>query len=187
MKSLCISLLCCRWMLLLTETLCYFDSLLTHYQAKGMSIPGINNPGLSSYIVDRSKHLMRRVSEWAVPTCHVYAWVVLHFSKQLLVLSTDSVSVLRRLCCFSSLHTYALPSVLWRCWLGVRKSIWPVKIEWLGVGVVIWLERGADCLHMVHLMPLHPKTPSSLASFKSRLVLPFWKSPAYPGSGKEVI
>jgi len=27
---------------------------------------------------------------------------------------------------------------------------------------------------MVQLMPLHPKTPSSPASFKSRLVLPFW-------------
>ena len=27
---------------------------------------------------------------------------------------------------------------------------------------------------MVQLMPLHPKTPSSLASFKSSLVLPFW-------------
>ena len=27
---------------------------------------------------------------------------------------------------------------------------------------------------MVQLMPLHPKTPSSLASFKSRQVLPFW-------------
>jgi len=27
---------------------------------------------------------------------------------------------------------------------------------------------------MVLLMPLPPKTPSSLASFKSRLVLPFW-------------
>ena len=40
--------------------------------------------------------------------------------------------------------------------------------------MVICLERGADCLHMVQLMPLHPKTPSSLASFKSRLVLPFW-------------
>jgi len=38
----------------------------------------------------------------------------------------------------------------------------------------ICLERGADCLHMVQLMPLHPKTPSSLASFTSRLVLPFW-------------
>ena len=48
------------------------------------------------------------------------------------------------------------------------------KIEWWAVGVVICLERGADCLHMVQLMPLHPKTPSSLASFKSRLVLPFW-------------
>jgi len=40
--------------------------------------------------------------------------------------------------------------------------------------VVICLERGANCLHMVQLMPLHPQTPSSLASFESRLVLPFW-------------
>ena len=39
--------------------------------------------------------------------------------------------------------------------------------------MVICLERGADCLHMVQLMPLHPKTPSTLDSFKSRLVLPF--------------
>ena len=59
-------------------------------------------------------------------------------------------------------------------WLDVRKSIRPVKIEWWGVGVVVCLERGADCLHMVQLMPLHPLTPSSLASFKSILVLPFW-------------
>ena len=54
------------------------------------------------------------------------------------------------------------------------KSIWPIKIDWWRAGVVICLKRGADCLHMVQLMPLHPKTPSSLASFKSRLVLPFW-------------
>jgi len=27
---------------------------------------------------------------------------------------------------------------------------------------------------MAQLMPLHPQTPPSLASFKSRLVLPFW-------------
>jgi len=40
--------------------------------------------------------------------------------------------------------------------------------------MVICLERGADCLYMVHQMPLHPKAPSSLASFKSRLILPFW-------------
>jgi len=40
--------------------------------------------------------------------------------------------------------------------------------------VIICLERGANCLNMVQLMPLHPETLSSLASFKSRLVLPFW-------------
>ena len=40
--------------------------------------------------------------------------------------------------------------------------------------MVIRLQRGADCLQMVQLMPLLSKTPSSLASFKSRLVLPFW-------------
>ena len=50
------------------------------------------------------------------------------------------------------------------------------KILWWGVGVVICLERGADCSHMAQLMPLHPKTPSSLATFESRVVLPFWKS-----------
>ena len=37
--------------------------------------------------------------------------------------------------------------------------------------MVICLERGAYCLHMVQLMPLHPETPLSLVSFKSRLVL----------------
>jgi len=46
--------------------------------------------------------------------------------------------------------------------------------RWWGVDVVICLEWGADCLHMVQLMPVHPKTTSSLASFKSRLVLPIW-------------
>jgi len=58
------------------------------------------------------------------------------------------------------LSVYRQPSVLWHCWLGIRKSIWPVKIEWWGVVVVICLEWGLDCLHMVQLMPLHPKTAS---------------------------
>ena len=59
-----------------------------------------------------------------------------------------------------------LPSVLWHCWLGGRKGIRPVKNR--VVGYVICLERGAD-LHMAKLMLL-----MSLASEKSRLVLPFW-------------
>jgi len=47
----------------------------------------------------------------------------------------------------------------------------------MGFGMIICLDWGAYCLHMVQLMPLHPKTPSSLTSFKTRLVflfLPFW-------------
>ena len=78
------------------------------------------------------------------------------------------------LCCSHCIFCHCSnPAVLWHCWLGVRKSVRPVNIEWWGVGVVICLDRGADCLHMVQLMPLQPQTPSSLASFKSRLVLPF--------------
>ena len=68
---------------------------------------------------------------------------------------------------------FNLPSVFWHSWLGITKSIRPVNIEWWGVGVVICLGWGADCLHVVQLMPLHPQTPSFLASFKSKLVLPF--------------
>ena len=43
-------------------------------------------------------------------------------------------------------------------------------LEWWGAGVVVCLEQGAD-LHMAQLMPL---PLLSLASVKSRLVLPFW-------------
>ena len=47
------------------------------------------------------------------------------------------------------------------------------KTERWGAGVVICLERDAD-LHMVQLMPLPLTVSLSLASVKSRLVLPFW-------------
>ena len=61
-----------------------------------------------------------------------------------------------------------MPSVLWRCWLGGRKGIRPVKTEWWGAGIIIWLERGANLHSGCHYHSL------SLASVKSRLVLPFW-------------
>ena len=79
-----------------------------------------------------------------------------------------------------------LPSVLWHCWLGDRKSVRPVKIERWGVGVVVCLERGADCLHNYGPADATaiPKPPSSLASFKSRLALPFWYRPAQVVVGK---
>ena len=72
----------------------------------------------------------------------------------------------------SFLHCFELPSVLWRCWMGGRKGIWPVKNEWLGAGLVICLERGAD-LHMAQLMPL----PLTVSSVKSRLYRLTWVVP----------
>jgi len=58
------------------------------------------------------------------------------------------------------------------CWLGVKKSIWPVKTEWW---VLVWLSVWSK-VQTVSYSPAynHPQTPSSPASFKSRLVLPFW-------------
>ena len=76
-----------------------------------------------------------------------------------------------------------LPSVLWRCWLGGRKGIRPVKTEWWGTGVVICLERGAD-LHTAQLMPL-PLT----VSCSSKIQIGFtFLVPAHPGfPGKEAV
>jgi len=61
------------------------------------------------------------------------------------------------------------PSVLWHCWLGVRKGIRPVKTELWGAGVVVWSEMHT-CIwpSRFHCHSL------SVASVKSRLVLPFW-------------
>ena len=68
-------------------------------------------------------------------------------------------------------HTFIVgewvpPSVLWRCWLGSRKGIRPVK-NWVVGCWCGYLGWGAD-LHMAQQMPL-PLTIS--CSSKSRLVL----------------
>ena len=65
---------------------------------------------------------------------------------------------------------FCLPSVLWCCWLGGRKGIRPVK-NWV-VGCCRGYLSGAGCRRVwpswCHCHSL------SLASVKSRLVLPFW-------------
>ena len=50
-------------------------------------------------------------------------------------------------------YHFLLPSVLWRCWLGSRKGIRPVKNWVVGCWRGICLELGAD-LHAAQLMPL---------------------------------
>ena len=56
-----------------------------------------------------------------------------------------------------------LPSVLWRCWLGGRKGIRPVKIDWWDAGMVICLWWDADLhipswchCHSLSLAPVNP-------------------------------
>ena len=81
------------------------------------------------------------------------------------------------------LYSYYIPSVLWRCWLGGRKDIRPVKTEWWGAGMVVCLDRGAD-LHMAQLMPL-PLTVSCFS--KIQIGFTFLVS-AHPGSpGKRAV
>ena len=77
--------------------------------------------------------------------------------------------------CITELSSYHLcPSVLWRCWLGGRKGIRPVKNWVVGCwrGYLGW---DAD-LHIAQQMPL-PLTIS--CSSKSRLVLPSWFLPSW--------
>ena len=67
--------------------------------------------------------------------------------------------------------------VLWHCWFSSRKGIWPVKTEWWDAGMSsVWIEV-QNCIlpGWWHCHSL------SLASVKSRLVLPFL-IPAHPGS-----
>jgi len=43
--------------------------------------------------------------------------------------------------------------------VGRQKEHVACKIEWWGVHVVVCLEQGADCLHIVQLMPLPSQNP----------------------------
>ena len=54
---------------------------------------------------------------------------------------------------------YACPLVLWRCWLGVRKSIRPVKSDKALVWLSVWSEVQVVCIwpswchcHLYHLL-----------------------------------
>jgi len=55
--------------------------------------------------------------------------------------------------CFASKFAFGALTLL----VGCQGEHLACKIEWWGVGVVICLERGADCLHIVQLMLLHRK------------------------------
>ena len=72
-----------------------------------------------------------------------------------------------------------MPSVLWRCWLGGRKGIRPVKNWVVGCCMVICLERGAD-LYMAQLMPL-PLTVSCFSKIQIGFTFLVSAHPDSPG------
>ena len=66
---------------------------------------------------------------------------------------------------------FFIPSMLWCCWLGSRKGIRPVKK--LSSGVLAWLSVWSEVQTCIWPSWCHCHS-LSLASQKSRLVLPFW-------------
>jgi len=77
----------------------------------------------------------------------------------------------KRLCvCVCVTVKEVVPSVLWRCWLGGRKGIRPVK-NWV-VGCWYGYLSGVRC--RLAYSPADATATHSHASVKSRLVLSFW-------------
>ena len=80
----------------------------------------------------------------------------------------NSGCIYDRLVIFGSIVWF---SVLWCCWLGGRKGIRPVKN--LSGGVLAWLSVWSEVQTCIWPSWCHCHS-LSLASAKSRLVLPFW-------------
>ena len=54
------------------------------------------------------------------------------------------------------------------------RSVRQIKLTYVGFRAHVKIASRIVSYRTVQLMPLHPKTPSSLALIKPRLVLPFW-------------
>ena len=98
-----------------------------------------------------TKPILRKFEEMVLDIKRFYGYVLLVNCELILMLWKEpQIS-------FCSPRYLKLFSVLWHCWLGIKKSIWPVKIEWWGAAVwskvqmiCIW-SAGATATH--HLLP----------------------------------
>ena len=155
----CLSL--CVFIYLFTSAF-YQDSMQTHSR---------HQTGMSSLLVDvtaspmgSAEHCDEHVSFVCLCVC-----LSMIISPELRVRSSPNF-----------LCTLPMPSVLWRCWLGGRKGIRPVKkTERWGAGVVVCMERGAD-LHMAQLMPL-PLTVSCFSKIQIGFTFLVPAHPVSPG------
>ena len=105
-------------------------------------------------------------TQWSAPAC-------VHASLSMLRHSVTSLPSSFRFTfryeCFADVR--CMPSVLWRCWLGGRKGIRPVKK--LSDGVLAWLSVWSEVQTCIWPSWCHCHS-LSLAPVKSRLILPFW-------------
>jgi len=85
-------------------------------------MPDINNDRRRSWNNCHNSIVMCRMSH--INVVHLKSHKMLHLQQY---------NVLQCLC----------PSVLWHCWLGGRKGIWPVKTEW---GMLAWLSVWGEVL-----------------------------------------
>jgi len=129
-------------------------------------------------VITDSQRSLRVISKWFLVCFHFYS-----FSIGFVCTVSQTHQIVTAIAKLW-LNVYnRLPSVLWRCWLGGRKGICPVKNEWWGAGVVICLERCAD-LHMAQLMPL----PLTVSCFSNIQIGFSFLVPAHPGSpGKRAV
>jgi len=107
-------------------------------------------------IVDEQRRLLGKAAA-SQRKCEHSSSTLLADDNSLLLSEVDTGFCWFSACC--DIESVVLPSALSHCWLGIRKSIRPVKNWvmgewWRGAGVVICLERGANDLHMIQLMPL---------------------------------
>ena len=109
-----------------------------------------------------------RNHQWRVVCCNVE---YLNFGMHNLCQSNVKVIFQWPSCDYPYSGGVGLPSVLWRCWLGGRKGIRLVKH--LSSGVLAWLSVWSEVQTCIWPSWCHCHS-LSLASVKSRLVLPFW-------------
>ena len=105
---------------------------------------------------------------WFVGFFENFDWIMDGYSLELFAMLLWSPVTL--LCFFPWLLTHAVPSVLWRCWLGGRKGIRPVKkLEWWGTGML----NGCVCYTRTHtrLTALFPGLPGWAGTRKAK---PIW-------------
>ena len=104
--------------------------------------------------------------------CHWHyqlIWAFMHSVNGIIIFSEFDYSGHTLLCAWCV--WLFVPPVLWHCWLGDRKGIWPVKK--VSGGMLAWFSVCSEVQTCMWPSWCHCHS-LSLASVKSRLVLPFW-------------